>query len=302
MNTVSILIPTYKRPVNLINCLNSIENQSSKPEEVLIINGDDSEELEEYLRQNFKTPLNYKIIKSPKGLTRQRNAGIKCAKGDIVIFIDDDVILNKDYIKEIFSVFQNFTEGMGGVSGSVEAKGIYANSIFRMLSQIYSRIFLLHREGNGRFLSSGFSTYLSGNHCKEVAPVEFLFGCNMAFKKEIFKEFQFDENLFRCMYMEDDDFAYRISRKYQNYFTPFAKVVHMGPIEKRDDFVRAHALMKNYFYLHKKNFPKTLGYDFAFFWALSGWVFVEFMQSMFLGNGNRIKGLFAGLKDAVYSK
>ncbi|MDD5165801.1 MAG: glycosyltransferase [Candidatus Omnitrophica bacterium] len=297
MSRVSVLIPTYRRQDNLMHCLDSLSKQSHQPDEILIIDGDDTNQLQIHLRDYLKGALNYKIIKAPKGLTRQRNAGIKEASGEIIIFIDDDVILDKDYIKEIISVFQRFPERIGGVSGSVEVRDISVNPVLRLLMHIYAKIFLLYREGNGKFQASGFATRLKDCCCKEAKPAEFLFGCNMAFRKEIFKEFQFDENLYRYMYMEDDDFAYRLSRKYQNYFTPAARVIHLGPSEKRDDFVRAHALIKNFFYLHKKNFPKTIKYELAFFWALTGWVFIEFTQALFFKKIDRIRGLFAGLKE-----
>lgn len=302
MNTVAVIIPTYKRPGSLLKCLNSISKQSHRPDEALIIDGDGGGFLGSFLRENFKENLRYEIIGSLPGLTRQRNVGINKAKSDIVLFLDDDVIVDEDYVKEIIKVFEYYPGNIGGVSGKVEGSRGFGNRLVKMFYAIYARIFFLYHEGDGKFLPSGFATHCSYERYKDITPVEFLFGCNMAFKRETILQFGFDENLYRYMYLEDDDIAYRISRKYQNYWTPFALVTHIGPQERRNDFIRVNALIKNFFYLHKKNFPSFLRYEIIFYWSLVGWLFFEMMSGLILRDLSRFSGMVIGLKETIYEK
>jgi glycosyltransferase involved in cell wall biosynthesis len=141
MYSISVIIPTYRRQSNLLKCLDSIETQSRQPEEVLIVNGDNNDDLEEFLKVNLKGNLRYRIIKSPTGLTRQRNAGIKNAHSDIILFVDDDVILDKDHVKEIVRVFERFPDNIGGVSGNVTVKTGFENRLFKRAYELYAKIF-----------------------------------------------------------------------------------------------------------------------------------------------------------------
>lgn len=57
----------------------------------------------------------------------------------------------------------------------------------------------------------------------------------MAFKRSIFNEFQFDENLAKYSYMEDDLFSHSIFQKYPEslFITPHAKCIHTVSEEGR---------------------------------------------------------------------
>lgn len=295
MNTVSLIIPTYKRANNLLKCLYSVDTQSYQPLEVLIVDGDETDNLTLFLKENFKSNLRYRIIKSLAGLTRQRNVGIRNATGDIVLFVDDDVILDKGHVKEINAVFQRFPDNIGGVSGFVQEKADFENSLLKAIYNLYAKIFFLYHEGDGRFLPSGFAAPCSYKRCKDITPVEFLYGSNMAFRRDVILQFGFDENLYRYMYLEDDDIAYRISRKYQNYWTPFAKLEHIGPEQKRDDFIRGKALFRNHLYLYKKNSPKTLKHKYAFFVSIIGWLGFEFFNGILKFDFSRFLGMVSNI-------
>ena len=93
---VSVIIPTYKRPVTLARAIDSVLNQDYSPIEVIVVddnNPDTNDRLatEEVMVQ-YKDKSNVKYIKHPynKNGSAARNTGAREAKGEYFCFLDDD--------------------------------------------------------------------------------------------------------------------------------------------------------------------------------------------------------------------
>ncbi len=92
---ISIIIPVFNTSTYLKQCVQSILQQDFKDYEIILVNDgstDSSANICNYYseRYNFITTIH----KSNGGLSDARNKGLKCAKGDFVLFIDSD-----DYIE-----------------------------------------------------------------------------------------------------------------------------------------------------------------------------------------------------------
>lgn len=102
---VSVIIPTYNRVKDVDECLDSIILQRILPKEVIIVDDSDNDEIKnlvEHRKDKFKEKdivLRYIRNEKEKSLTIARNIGIENATGDTILFLDDDVILDKNYIK-----------------------------------------------------------------------------------------------------------------------------------------------------------------------------------------------------------
>jgi hypothetical protein len=160
------------------------------------------------------------------------------------------------------------------------------------LHHVIARIFLLPSLGDGKFKASGAPTFLHDAH--EIRNVEFLSGCNMAFRRKIFDNFMFDESYF---FTDDEDFSYRVSRRYQNVYTPYAKLVHnlspTGSASARltHTYLRTKKTVQSRYYLLKKNYPRTLKNTLAFWWSVVGY----FLQAIMTMNSGNIKGVISGI-------
>src|SRR5262249_24046651 len=108
IQNVDIIIPSFNRFEELTLSLTSIlrEAQAScdegTPCRVTIVyqNEDLPRRLSDY-RPDWKShPLLHFVFSSPPSLTRARNRGIEATEGDLVIFVDDDVILSRHYVRE----------------------------------------------------------------------------------------------------------------------------------------------------------------------------------------------------------
>lgn len=94
---VSIIIATYRRSVELENAINSAVNQSYQNCEIIVVDDNDDGVWNETVHQiinKFSCEKNIKLIQNHpnQGSAKTRNIGIHEAKGDYVVFLDDDDI------------------------------------------------------------------------------------------------------------------------------------------------------------------------------------------------------------------
>lgn len=97
----SVIIPSYNSKERLYYNLISLNNQECDFnifEVIVIDNGSKDNTLE--MLKNFKPKFSFKLVRleENKGIARGRNAGIKKAIGDILIFHDSDMIAPRDFI------------------------------------------------------------------------------------------------------------------------------------------------------------------------------------------------------------
>lgn len=292
---VSIIISTKNRPSDLITCMGSLNNQTYPLKELIIIDsGSPKLDIDKYKYDK----LNIRYFSYVSSLTAARNMGISQSKGDIILFLDDDTILEKDYVCNIVQIFENYGSDVGCVCGDIVSDAIrsraFSNSIkfplVRKVRNFIFDIFFLTSWGNGRFQPSGFPTHPIGKN--DIMNIECIQGANMAFRKEVLDKFKFDENLQGYCYMEDCDISYRVSREYRIIYTPYARLVHnVSPASRYSDYTKMKMAIQNHYYIFNKNFPQKLYNRFAFWTSVFGLFVICFIGMRKEG----IKGLYEGL-------
>ncbi len=282
MHTISILISTKNRFNDLKECVVSLLAQSIRPDEVILVDAGDtnkSREMVEKLLMDTGISLTYHrqdVIAGKIRKTMAWNRAVKTALGDIIVFLDDDVVLEKDYLSQLLKAYrENTIPGVVGVMGYTKNPH-NEKQISPMLSSLKKSLykcFLLYRDdGGGRMQSSGFPAYSSAKDA--IIPVEVMPTCNMSVKKEVFEEFAFDEWFHGYSYQEDDDFTYRVSRNHKFLYTPFAELTHKTSPTARDNAEKVEAMKAlNHFYFFRKNMPMTPKNCLAFLWAEIGILF-----------------------------
>ena len=123
----------------------------------------------------------------------------------------------------------------------------------------------------------------------------------MAFRREVFLKFRFDEKCGGYAWNDDDDIAYRVSKEYNNYFTPFAKVIHTMPRrnKKIDGYTHTKRVIIYHHYFFKKNLPKTILYIIAFWWSIIGLIIKNSLIALIKKDYHRIRGLIDGIKEII---
>jgi glycosyltransferase involved in cell wall biosynthesis len=98
---ISVIIPTYNGANKLPNILKALEKQSFKEFEVLVVVDGSTDNTVAFLRSYKNEFLHFEFfVQKNKGRASVRNKGAEKAKGDLLIFFDDDMMPVSNCIQE----------------------------------------------------------------------------------------------------------------------------------------------------------------------------------------------------------
>jgi glycosyltransferase involved in cell wall biosynthesis len=103
---VSLIMPTLNRYDDIDLLMQSLQRQTYKNFELIVIDQNDNNKVEEIVNK-YKDDVVLKYIKSDKiGLSYNRNIGIEMAKGQIIAFPDDDCVYEDDTLEKVIKFFE----------------------------------------------------------------------------------------------------------------------------------------------------------------------------------------------------
>ena len=106
--TISIIIPVYNVEDYVSETLDSVKNQTSLPDEVIVIN-DGSTDNSFNIIKNYSDLKCFKIFETKnQGLGLTRNYGISLAKSDYIYFLDSDDIIENNFIYEMRKLINQY--------------------------------------------------------------------------------------------------------------------------------------------------------------------------------------------------
>lgn len=198
-NLVSIIIPTYQRPLKLERAINSVLTQSYKQLEVIIVDDNDSGSTErketEELMSKYIGDSRVKYVKHEfnKNGSAARNTGFKNSVGSYIMFLDDDDEFLPKKVEEQFKCLENLNEEWGACYCKYQRK---KNGKIVMKSAE-------NREGNLYFEVLCRNLFIHA-------------GSNLMIRRNVFEELKgFDETFQRN---QDIEFAVRLLKKYKLAF------------------------------------------------------------------------------------
>jgi len=212
----SIIIPTYNRPKQLVTCLNSIVSQKTEHhfEVIVVDDGSDQNILQIISEAGLDTKCSL-IKQINKGPAAARNNGADHAKGDYLIFLDDDCTLPQDWVQTI-SPHLNGAVMVGGHSINK-----IQNSIFSASSQL-------------------LIDYIYNYYNKDPLQAKFITSNNMIVPKNVFHEIGGFSTRFKKAAAEDRDFCDKwISRGLKIHYVPSIKIEHYHKMNFKQ-FCRQH--------------------------------------------------------------
>ena len=121
LSDCSLIVPTFKRPSEIIVLMQALARLPDIPFEVIIVDGSPNQETETSLKHwaiERDLPFDLIYISSPAGLTRQRNVGIEACRGEFIFFLDDDCLPYPNYFLSLQQAFHKDTSGEVGAVGA----------------------------------------------------------------------------------------------------------------------------------------------------------------------------------------
>jgi len=294
--SLSVIIATKDRFKDIKICVENIINQSVIPSTIIIVDASKKSGVYEILKDDFNNnDIQFLYIRSKPGLAYQRNLGINENRNDFILFLDDDVTLDKYYIEEMIAYFENVNNEIGGITGKITN-----DKKLGVISSIIRKLFFLSENGRGEVKKSWANN--NYNKISEISRIQWISGCNQFYKSEVFKYELFDENLDGYAYMEDVDFSYRVSNHFQLIFNPKAKCIHNHKnsistrMRKRE---KQKMFMRNHYYLFKKNIPQTKINKLCHYWSYLGFIV---RGVIFERNLGFVLGTIEGIAKNIFNK
>ena len=255
---VSIIIPTYNRSLTLCKTLANILLFERQYHELIIV--DQTKKHDPQTKQYLDKLTSEKKIKyiyaDYPNLPNARNIGIKESSGDIVLFFDDDIEINENTIPSHVSGFSK--TGVGCVTGKVTVHNIERSEKQRTLKNIIKAIFFIFLRKKAAYV--GRLGILSNFTRNKILPCDTCIGCNMSFRKEVFKkcgffDVKFSGNAIR----EESDLSFRLRGcGYKIMYIPQASVIHYinntggTRVDAKESYW--YAIFRNQCYFYLKNF------------------------------------------------
>ena len=137
---ISVIIPLYNKERSIASTIESVVAQTYKDWELIVINDGSTDKSLLTVKEYFsKLPItNYKlqILEQPNGgVSSARNAGILVAQGDYIALLDGDDIWDKDFLKEMTRLIEEFPGksiyGLGCVQVKKGEKPILKDHYYR---------------------------------------------------------------------------------------------------------------------------------------------------------------------------
>jgi glycosyltransferase involved in cell wall biosynthesis len=117
---VSLIIATRDRSHQLARCLDSVARiEFERPWELIVVDNGSKDATADVVKQfadKASVPLRY-VLEPEPGLGNAHNAGVAAARGEVLVFTDDDCYPETDYLKRIWCAFAD--PSIGYIAGRI---------------------------------------------------------------------------------------------------------------------------------------------------------------------------------------
>ncbi len=270
----TLIICTYRRADAVLMLMRSVKVQTKYPDQILIVDGSEDAQTEEVFKNHKFENLSYfKVPEEDRGLTRQRNFGIvrvnQCS--EVVAFLDDDILLDQNYFKQLEMAYQACPDAMG-IGGYITneiawQKGKAPSTDYFEFEGYYrkdgSRFKLRRRFSLDPDRAPGFLPEFSHGRSVGFLPpsgliyeVEQFMGGVASYRKSVFEEMRFSAYFEGYGLYEDADFTLRLSKKGKLYVHTAATCAHHHDASGRPDaFKYGKMVVRNGWYVWRIRWP-----------------------------------------------
>jgi GT2 family glycosyltransferase len=279
---IGLIVATYKRAVLVGQFLDSIQNQSRLPDEVVLsaVEASDVPQL-----PTLRFPV--KVLLGRPGSCRQRNSGIEylCGRVDIVVFLDDDFWMAGSYLEELERLFES-DSSIVGATGKIIADGATSAGFSVADAEAMLR-----------------SHQAPPNRHSHVTDVSDTYGCNMAFRMRCINTIRFDERMPLYGWQEDVDFSAQIGRAGRLVRSDASWGVHLGTKMGKTSGLRfGYSQIINPLYVYRKGNMRLTAAGGLILRNIIANTFKSVFPEPYIDRRGRLRGNLRGLADVLQGR
>jgi cellulose synthase/poly-beta-1,6-N-acetylglucosamine synthase-like glycosyltransferase len=213
---ITVLIPTYRRPQDLVRCLEGLKKQVRFPDEVIVVVRDTDTHTRTFLETFNPDNLLINIVTvTVPGQVAALNMGLESSHGNIIAITDDDAVPRPEWLARIETHFLA-DDQVGGVGGRdwkrTETEIITENRAVVGRVQWFGRVIGNHNMGVG-----------------EAREVDVLKGANMSYRRTAIANLRFDKRLKGTGAQVHNDLGFSLAVKRSGWkliYDPLVEVDH----------------------------------------------------------------------------
>lgn len=243
MQQVSVIIPNYNGIAYLDGIFASLERQTMKDYEVILVDNGSSDGSVSFTAGNYPW---VRIIELPEnfGFSRAVNEGIKAAGAPYVLLLNNDTEAEPDFLEEMTAAIKRHEKAFSCSARMIQFDN---RELLDDAGNYYNALGWAFARGKGKDIRTYEREEKIFASCAGAA----------IYRKKIFEKIgYFDEEHFA--YLEDTDVCYRARiYGYENWYAPKARVYHVGSgtSGSRYNQFKTRYSSRNNVYLIYKNMP-----------------------------------------------
>jgi len=245
---ISIVICTHNRAALLRDALKSYSEMHELQDvvhELIVIDNKSSDNTRKVVDEFTNNKSVRYVLEDELGLSYARNRGIRESSGEVIAFVDDDIIFSERWLVELEQGAKKWTDA-----------AVYGGKTLPKWEMAKPLWFI----DDGFFEMRGTVGHFEPN-IPEGYMSQFPWGCNMAFRRSILETLKFDGELGRkggmLLSSEEWDLFYEIRRMGGKFvYLPKAMVIHRITQERgeRKYYIkRTQTHMKSVVYMYQKH-------------------------------------------------
>jgi len=235
---VSVIIVNYNGKTHLEKCLKSLMKINYKNYEIILVDNNSTDQSIEFVKNTYPSITIIKLNDN-YGFAEPNNIGAKNAKGEFLLFLNNDTEVNPNFIGEMVKVLEQDPK-----------IAICQSLLLKPNGEV---------DSSGDFVDTLGRAYSSRNKVNEVKKILSARGASMMIRKDSFWDLGgFDKKFFASF--EDVDLGWRAwIWGYKIVLVPNSIVYHTGGQTGKDQFstIRFHGV-KNSLIIRLANFETSL--------------------------------------------
>ncbi len=199
----TVVLATFGRADDVRRLLSCLESQTRRPDRVVVCD-DTPDDSVERLLDGYPIEHRYERNRTRPSLTRSRNLAIPHLLPGLVTFLDSDIVLEPDYLERVRDALAARPDAVGAMgwvtdfpSGGVVKDALTAPLLITRATRSRARLLFPLRLHYPR-------------RPPPAQETNWLYGCNMTYRSEVFEDHRFNDRMERYSYAEDLEMSTRV--------------------------------------------------------------------------------------------